>query len=394
MNTKDKVKAALIRLLVKHPFFGSIAAKRPIVEDESVGTACVTMDGTIKVSPKFIEKLDREQITFLIAHEAMHVVYAHLPRLQGRNPTVWNIATDAVINDMLAREGIGRPIEGGVNMQGSADRTADEIYAELMKNAKGNSQSSGSGNGNDAGSGAPCGTDAPSVQDLRPEDLSKDLSKGDIEREINQGKMEIASAAQSARMQGKLSGNLSEIIDKFLQSKTPWHQILERFMTSKAEQHHTWNRPNKRFLSTAYLPRRERMPRMGRLVVGIDVSGSISTDEVERFLGHVNAIIEQCPPKEVVIHYVTSEIKHTDIFVREDYPVQATQKRWYGGTDMGAITRWIDADSEGADLCVIFTDGYTPRPDTEPCDIVWVVTTDCAMDGFPGTILRDIDESN
>ena len=384
MKPNDKLKSALVALMLRCPFFGSIAMKRPIVLDDGVTTACVAMDGTIRVAPAFVETLDREQLVFLIAHEAMHVAYAHLPRLMGRDPQVWNVATDAVINDMLKREHVGRPIDGGVDMPGSADRSADDIYNELMKSAKQDPQGAASGGGTD-GSSVP-------VQDLRPEDLSKDLSEGEVKRRVSVGKMEIAAAAQSARMQGKLSGSLARMLENYLESTVPWYQVLERFMVSKAEQHHTWARPNKRFLQTAYLPRRERLPSMGRLVIGVDVSGSISDHEVEGFLGHVNAIIEQCNPREVVVLYTTSVVEREDTFRREDYPVKASKQRWYGGTDMGAVTRWIDRSGEDTDLAVIFTDGYTPKPEKVPCDIVWAVTTDCEMSGFPGTILRVTDE--
>lgn len=110
MKPNDKLKSALVALMLRCPFFGSIAMKRPIVLDDGVATACVAMDGTIRVAPAFVEKLDREQLVFLIAHEAMHVAYAHLPRLMGRDPQVWNVATDAVINDMLKREHVGAPL--------------------------------------------------------------------------------------------------------------------------------------------------------------------------------------------------------------------------------------------------------------------------------------------
>ena len=86
MKPNDKLKSAMIALMLRCPFFGSIAMKRPLALDENAVTACVTMDGTIKVNPAFVETLDREQLMFLIAHEAMHVVYAHLPRLMGRDP--------------------------------------------------------------------------------------------------------------------------------------------------------------------------------------------------------------------------------------------------------------------------------------------------------------------
>lgn len=382
-----KVKSAVVGLLIKHPFFGSIVMKRPI-ELEPVGTACVNNEGAIRIDPSFVARLSKEQLMFVFAHEAMHVVYAHLPRLQGRYPRLWNYATDAVINDLLIRESVGTRLEGCVYMEGAADKSADEVY-EMLKQ-KQEQQQSGSQGGSQGGSGnqGQDNYDVP-MNDLRPEDANGEATESEIKRKVTQGKMEIAEAAQGCRMQGNLSHGLSSIIDKLLASTMPWYQILERYMVGKAEQHHSWNRPNKRFLQTAYLPRRERLPSMGKLVIGIDVSGSIRDKEVQRFLGHVNAIIEQCHPEEVAVLYATTEIEHEDIFTPDMYPVTPTKKRWYGGTDMGAVTEWIKDRGEDADLCVIFTDGYTPQPKVVPCDLVWVVTTDVPMNGFPGEVLRD-----
>ncbi len=385
-DVEVKMKSAVVGLLIKHPFFGSIVMKRPIELDEVVGTAAVNLGGAIRIAPSFVEKLTKEQLMFTLAHEAMHVVYAHLPRLQGRDPLMWNVATDAVINDLLERECVGTPIDGCVRMPGSADKSADEVYETLKQDQEKQQQSGGQGGQRQQGQGQQY--QVP-MNDLRPEYIKDGVSESEARRKETQGKMEIAEAAQGCRMQGNLSKGLSSLVEKLLESKVPWHQVLERFMVGKAEQRHSWNRPNKRFLQTAYLPRRERLPSMGKVVIGIDVSGSISTEEVERFLGHVNGIIEQCHPEEVAVLYATTEIEHEDIFTRDMYPVTPTKKRWFGGTDMGCVTQWIEDRGEDVDVCVIFTDGYTPPPKVLPCDIVWVVTTDTPLRGFSGEVLRD-----
>lgn len=379
-----KIEKAKVQLLIRHPFFGSIVMKRPFIMDDSVGTACVGRDGQIKISPKFAESLTVQQLVFLLAHEAMHVVYAHLARMGDRDPEVWNIATDAVINDMLQSCSVGAPIEGCVSMPGSKDKTAEAVYAELMKNAKPQGGSGGSGaQGDGQGKG-------PLIKDIRPEE-AKGITKEQAARAVTEGKIEIAKAAQTARMQGKLSGGLAKLIEEYIKTTIPWHQVLERFMTGKAERHLSWNRPNKRFLKSAYMPRRDRLPSMGEIVVGIDVSGSISDREVARFMGHLNGIIEQCHPEKVHVLYVTSEVELVETFEEQDYPIKPTSKRFYGGTDMCEVVRWTEDNAPDAELVVTFTDGWTDWPRESPCDLVWVITDkNVTADRVPlGEVLYD-----
>ena len=76
-----------------------------LVTDKSVPTACVGYNhNTGKVdfyfNVDFAIELSGGDIAYILAHEAFHVIYDHLSRMK-KYPLIWNIATDAFINEYL-----------------------------------------------------------------------------------------------------------------------------------------------------------------------------------------------------------------------------------------------------------------------------------------------------
>lgn len=124
--------AALKRkMLVKYPFFGSVVANVDYKEDNNISTA--ETDGkTIYYNPKFLEELTIEQQTFAFAHEVCHIAFNHILRSEGKNPKLWNIATDGVINQFLMRDGLEK-IEGIVDMPEAINYDAEQLYEKLLK---------------------------------------------------------------------------------------------------------------------------------------------------------------------------------------------------------------------------------------------------------------------
>ena len=341
--------------------------------------------GSILINPMFVENLSIDNIVFLLAHEAMHVALAHLNRMGDKDHKIWNIACDAVINDLLEQERVGQPIEGGVKMPGSYKKTSEAIYQKLMEQAM-TQQSQDSDNGQGEGEGGEGNQqesqgsgnddlkDVP-IEDLLPDEASK-ITKS-VEQAIAEGKTDIASAMQVAKMSGRsggISGALRNFVDEYITSKVNWWEVLERMMTSKAERHLSWQHPNKRYAGRHYLPRRERLPSMGGIVVGIDTSGSISEREMAEFLGHLNGIVEQCNPEMVNVMYCHTSVYKTDEVGREDYPIRCATGIECGGTNMSEIVYEITREDLEPEVCIILTDGYTPYPKDSPCELVWVVT--------------------
>ena len=405
MNASEKIAGAKVKLLMRSPFFGSILCKRPPILSDKVPTAGVDARGNLFVNPQFVDTLSVRQVMFLLAHETMHIVWQHPAREGRRDHMVWNIACDAIINHMLRVEGIGEPIEGTVDIRFNTDYTAEQLYDELVKEAKSQPAGGGDGQGDDGdedseGNGGGSGdgdSEDVSVRGYSSKDdkLSNDvdsksaseMSDGERRQVEAENRATVAAAAMAAKMQGKGNGALQRMIDEILEVKTPWYQYLEKFMTAKAYQIESWSRPNKRYARFAYLPSTSPFPSMGPIVIGIDTSGSISQRELNEFIGHVNRIMHDVHPEKVYVVYCDSSVAHVDEFTEDDLPIKPTQAYGGGGTDMREIFRWVEKQDLEPDAVIVLTDGWTPYPDTVDFPAFWALTSQHDVpDGIGETI--------
>ena len=144
---KYDIAALKRKMLVKYPFFGSVVASVSYKENEDIPTAGT--DGeTIYYNPKYLEGLSVEEQTFIFAHEVCHIAFNHILRSEDKDPELWNIATDGVINQFLKRDGL-KMAPGGVDMAEAINYDAEQLYEKLLqeKQQRQQQQQNGQGNG-------------------------------------------------------------------------------------------------------------------------------------------------------------------------------------------------------------------------------------------------------
>ena len=240
-----KISKASVGLLLRHPFFGSLLYRHEVLITASVETAAVTTDRVILLNPEFVEKCSAPQLEFLLAHEVMHIVFAHIARRGDRDPVIYNIACDAVINETLIAEGVGEFIAGGIRMLGAQYRTSESIYDEIASRLKPKEKTSpaigqgptlplfpddleadgqagglagasddGSENGNDSTASTP-----PFIGELNIPDLPREarkMTQEEINEQIEEGKLALGQALTTARTCGNMSGGLARFIGSIL----------------------------------------------------------------------------------------------------------------------------------------------------------------------------------
>ena len=354
-----KISKAKSLLLLDHPFFGTAITRRPVIYTDVVPTASMTMMGQLRINPAFVAPLTIKNLQFLLAHEAMHYMLSHVLRRKHREPKAWNVACDKVINDMLVDAGVGDFIEGGVTMADARNYAAEELYDE--KDSCGG-QGPG-GIGNDIGD--------PVDENGNP------LDESQISQLEAQAKVEAIQSAKAAKAVGKFPGSIQRIVDEMVSVTTPWHEILERFMTSKIKDGYSWQRPSRRFVGSGrYLPGADYRPRMGHVVIGIDTSGSIHQQELNEFAGHVNGILNVCGPEKVTVVYCDSEVNHVDEYTPEDLPINLSSQGG-GGTSFKPVFDYIDTQGLEPEIVVYLTDGYGDQHRfTSLHETIWV-STEC-----------------
>jgi len=283
----------------------------------------------------------------------------HAGRLGERERVRWNIATDAYINDMLRDARMGTFIPGGVDVPGSKEKTCEQIYDEMPEQDDG-----------------PGGTGSDLIQGFEPDGKSKPGPDSQQQQELKtEIKIEIAQAKRAAEMRGSMPADLARIVDEMLEVYEPWEDHLREFMVGQVKQDYSWMRPNrKHFANGLYMPSMDKIPSMGKLVVQVDTSGSIGGPVLNNFGAHINLMIEQCNPEEVIVLYTDAVVAGVDRFTPEDYPVPINA-RGGGGTDMHAGIQWVEQHESDIDCFVCLTDGYTPWGNEPKFPVFWAITS-------------------
>lgn len=155
------------RLLIKHPFVGGILMGLDLIPIRDARCRTAATDASkIFIDIAFWSELSPENRTFVLAHEVWHCALMHFARRQGRDPEVFNWATDMEINTLLRNDGLNPPAEVLFPPSELEGHSAEEIYEHLLKqmkknqsgkkgqksqNGKGSSQSQQSQPGNGGG---------------------------------------------------------------------------------------------------------------------------------------------------------------------------------------------------------------------------------------------------
>jgi predicted metal-dependent peptidase len=345
-----RISKAKTQLVLHHGFWAVILSRRELIFTYDIPTLCINRRSQIKLNPKWCSQWTVDQLMWALCHEVGHEMFDHLNRRGNRQAGRWNIAGDAVINDFLSVCKIGTPIPGTVNMPGSQGKTTDRVYNELPDSPDGPG-----GTGDDIDDSDPCSA----------EEIAE--SQARIQREI-------AQAGQVAKMAGKLTGALEEMISNILAVKTPWYDILERYMTGFVQSNSTWARPNRRYDSrVTYFPSTGRKQTMGTIVEQVDVSGSVSTQEMAYYNGHVARIFEQCAPEKVHVIYTDTQVKrHVEFESEEEVKLEFMRG---GGTHMPAGFDWVAEQGIEPDVFICLTDGYTDFGEDPGFPVIWVISS-------------------
>lgn len=137
-ETHSRAQEARAWFISSFPLLASLAAAFTIIEDPqicnrlSITVAAVDMEAReIYMHPA--ANLDEEECRFVMAHELLHVGLRHDVRRAGRDPFLWNVACDFVINGWLIELGVGHlPRFGLLYDPALKGESAESIYDLLV----------------------------------------------------------------------------------------------------------------------------------------------------------------------------------------------------------------------------------------------------------------------
>lgn len=373
----DRVSAARRSLILDQPFFGVLALKLELIEDQSPATKTLKTDGKrLWFNPEYVATLSKYELVGVMAHEVLHCANGHVWRREHRDPQDWNEAADLAINPIVLDAGMVLP-EGALDGSAYKGMSPEEIYerrkqekSQQQQSEGGADQSQKSQNQNQnqnqgQGQGQPNSESEGGDQD-------DDFGCGQIidcdEQSTTQTKAEwsaaVLSAAKSAQATGKLPKGMERLIEEIKNPPQDWRSILRRFVQQNAREDYSWRMPNKRFLySGLYLPSMasESMPPM---VIAIDTSGSIDSMTCNQFAKEVNSIVQDMQPETVYIVYCDAKVQGVDVFEKGE-PITIIPKG-FGGTDFRPVFKWVEEQGIDPSCLVYLTDMAGPFPKNEP----------------------------
>ena len=346
MSHTTRLDLSYSKLGLREPFIAAVMTRVKREVTEAVPTAA-TNGTVVKYNPNFMDKWNDEQLFGLTLHESLHVVLMHMWRREGRDPSLWNYANDAIINAYIKSRGYQLP-DGGVHLSWVTEAmSSEEVYDRLKKEQQEKQKQQGNG-GKGQGDGdednAPAGG-FDGTGDL--EDAVDEATKTDMEATI-------VAAAQMAKACGHGSSIIDRILDSVGQSKVAWQDVTRSMLTEKAAADYTYQRPSRRFIGAGlYLPSL-RTDALGGLAIGFDTSGSMGPHECNQIAAEVQAIVDDLCPAFVEVVYCDSRVTHVERFERDD-PLKLHPKGG-GGTRFQPVFEHLAQTGENYCGMIFFTD--------------------------------------
>ena len=369
LSAEQRVQRSHVALM-KDPryclYSGIFMIGKTEVKDD-VPTACTNGRDTY-YGRSFVDKLAEAKLKGLILHENLHKAFRHTTvwkHLYKEHAQLANMACDFVINLMIvdsdpSGSDVALP-DGGLLDPKYKGMDSGAVFRDLK-------QQYDKGSVHVKSVGCPEGKDIP-VSDGEGEGMggfdehdwegAESLSKEEKEA---LGKDVDQALRQGAILAGKMSANVPREITDALTAKVDWREALREFVTSFCmdKDESTWRRPSRRWIDQdIYMPSLIGES-VGRIVVGIDMSGSIGAEEIGQFLGEVQKICETVKPEGIDLLYWDTEVCQHEKYEQDQLEnlLSSTKPKGGGGTDPECIPRYIADHKLKPECAVILTDGY------------------------------------
>jgi predicted metal-dependent peptidase len=133
---KTQWRQALNWFISSYPLLGALAAAFKLVEDAEVCrlhgiriAAISPAAAELYVNP--LCGLADGEYRFVVAHELLHAGLRHDTRGGGRDPWLWNVACDYVINGWLTEMAVGDLPDSALHDPALRGKSAEEVYDEI-----------------------------------------------------------------------------------------------------------------------------------------------------------------------------------------------------------------------------------------------------------------------
>ena len=367
----DTVFKTIKNLIIKEPFYGLFVMGLNKRFDSNIDTAAVAIDGInpiLLINRDFWYGLNEEERECIIKHEANHILLQHLTGnweyLRNDNAGTLNKSMDCECNSYipgLQKDPWCYPLRYGLeNSKGTL-----YYYEQLIK---------------DPNKGKDPNGEEPQLVDDHSQ--WQDGNVSDAQRQLVQQQIDSHAKNTAEQVQkncGSIPGQFKEYIDSLFKIKPrifDWKQYFRRYLGSiiDVELKKTRKKESIRFPDCAGIKHK----RKSQILVVVDTSGSISTNDLCDFFSEIHHIYKA----GAVIDIIENDTKIQRMYRYSGKWDLSCVGR--GGTQFDESVAYYNSHRRDYSSCVFFTDGYCNVDFKIHGDNMWIITSDGQRQQYPG----------
>ena len=378
MTVGDRIKTLSQDWFLTEPLLFAVLCTHAIKRNDNMGCDMRCGKGIIEYNPERLEHFDDNQLALRLKAEVVRIILKHPYQRQPYNPRrdVMRLSSDLTLCDNLdGMDTIG--LEPPSIFDIERDQAFEQYYSLMAGQVLQLEQ-------NADADGIPIDMDLPSSGqgDGSEGDITKSMLEADAgaslweEDELMSEKVnhEIETA-QRTNQWGSLGGDLKSLIESTLVSKQNFRAILSQFRASilSTKRHLTRMRPNRRYGFDAM---GSQYAYSTRLLVAVDVSGSVPDEDIRKFLAVINRFFKQGIERIEVIEFDSKITTEKPILLKQaSNSIRVTGR---GGTNFQPAIDYY-YEHEEYDGLVFLTDGYAAKPvvpdNKRHKPLAWILTT-------------------
>lgn len=388
LTRNESLSKVCKELMLKEPYYGLflvMTEKQWTDKIETAGVAKHNINYKLLINPEFWDSLSLNHRIGLTKHEMLHLAFFHpLMKDSFDDHQLFNIAADLEINQYIEDEFLP---DGGLKLDSFPDivfpeRAGTRAYYDILKKNQNNPTLQNLKSA--MGQGLPQSEDGLNNPN---HDWKEFEDMGEAEKRLMKTQMEYQMkelAHEVTKSRGMVPGEIRELIDNFTafeQPKFDWRGYIRRFVgrSVKVYTKKLRRKFNKRFEDNPGLKIKQKK----HILVAVDTSGSVSTDELKEFFSEVHHM-----------HKTGSDITvvQCDTAISDIRPYKQSNKielHGRGGTSFDPVVEYYDANQKKYTCLIYFTDGEAPAPAKPKGHILWVLSSRSEINNkLPGQIIK------
>ena len=364
---RERITRILERWFISEPALFQVLCTHSIEENASM--PCPVRSGARKVeyNPDFVKEMSDGALDQALRTEAIRILLKHpyQRKPDACSQQAISVGSNLTIGDNYQFGSLRMEQPGDYDLPTGREYEWYSRRIQELLPPEADGDGNGAGDGNDAqGQGG----DGDPRTDRLSDNADKNSALSELWDEDDLAVVMIDGIIESTKDWGSLAGNFAEQLKASAKARINWRNVLSGFRASilSTKRKLTRMRPNRRtgFDNMGSIRRFDT-----KVLVAVDVSGSISSSDLSYFYGVVNSAFRYGFTAVDVIQF-DAGVRVVQSLKKVLRDVIAVGR---GGT---SFQEPIDyANENGYDGLVILTDGYAPQPvlpDNMRCKLVWV----------------------